>query len=65
MTVREQLRAAYVSSNLTVTDIAVASGVSESTVLNIFKGRNVTVDNLFAVAGVLGVRAIDVPRMSA
>ncbi len=65
MTVREQLRAAYVSSNLTVTDIAVASGVSESTVLNIFKGRNVTVDNLFAVAGVLGVRAIDVPHVSA
>ncbi len=65
MTIREQMRAAYIKSNLTITDISVASGVSENTVLNILRGRNVTAGNLFAVASVLDVRAIDVPRMSA
>lgn len=61
MTVREQLREAYLRSPLTIVDIAAASGVSESTILNIFRGRNVTAGNLFAVACVLKVRAIDVP----
>jgi transcriptional regulator with XRE-family HTH domain len=65
MTIREQMRAAYLRSNLTVTDIAAASGVSESTILNIFRGRNVTAGSLFAVASVLNVRAIDVPQASA
>ena len=61
MTIREQLRAAYLASGLTMTEISVASGVSENTILNIFRGRNVTAGNLFAVASVLRVRAIDVP----
>jgi len=65
MTIREQMRAAYLRSNLTVTDIAAASGVSERTILHIFSGRNVTAANLFAVASVLNVRAIDVPQASA
>ncbi len=65
MTIREQMRDAYLRSNLTITDIAVASGVSESTILNIFRGRNVTAGSLFAVASVLDVQAIDVPRMNA
>lgn len=65
MTVREQLRSAYLQSALTITDIAVASGVSESTIMNMFRGRNVTADNLFAVASVLRVRAIAVPDQQA
>jgi transcriptional regulator with XRE-family HTH domain len=62
MTIREQLRAAYLTSGLTVTEISVAAGVSENTILNIFRGRNVTASNLFAVASVLRVRALDVPQ---
>ena len=60
-TVREQLRTAYLASGRTLVDISVESGVSQSTILNIFRGRNVTVENLFAVACALGVRAVDVP----
>lgn len=61
MTIGAQLRAAYAASPLTLADVAHAAGVSESTVLNIFRGRNVTAGNLFAVAGALGVRSVAVP----
>lgn len=60
MTVREQLRQAYVESGRTITQIATDAGVSENTVLNIFRGRNVTAGSLFAVASVLQIRAISV-----
>ncbi len=65
MTIREQMRSAYLRSNLTVVDIAAASGVSERTIRNILRGQNVSAENLFAVACVLNVRAIDVPHASA
>lgn len=61
MTVREQLRLAYVRSGRTLVDISAESGVSESTILNIFRGRNVTASNLFAVCSALGVRHVEVP----
>ena len=60
MTVREQIRAAYLASGMTITQIAVEAGVSEGTVVNVMRGRNVTVGNLFAVAAVLRVGSIDV-----
>ena len=60
MTVREQIREAYLQSGLTIAEIAGRSGVAENTILRVMKGRNVTVANLFAVASVLRVEAIRV-----
>ena len=61
VTVREQLRAAYLQSGRTLVDISVESGVSENTILNAFRGRNVTSANLFALASTLRIEAIRVP----
>lgn len=61
MTVRDQMREAFRRSGLRVCDVAARSGVSESTVLNIFRGRNVSTSNLFAVAVVIGLQRIDLP----
>jgi transcriptional regulator with XRE-family HTH domain len=62
MTVRDQIRAAYLASGLTQGQIAARAGLSESTVLNVMRGRNVTVDVLVAVAVVLGVESLCLPR---
>jgi len=60
MTVQEQLRQAYVESGMTMVKIARLSGVSENTIGNIFRGRNATYANLFAVAKVLNIEAIQI-----
>jgi transcriptional regulator with XRE-family HTH domain len=66
MTVSEQIRVAFMASGYTVTYVAMKSGVSESTIRNILHTRrNVGVDNVIAVAGVLGVRMIEVPSARA
>ena len=66
MTVRDQMRDAYRRWGLRLCDEASRSGVSASTVLNIFRGRNVSTSNLFAVAAVIGLRQIDLaPQHSA
>lgn len=63
MTVRDQLYAAYKTSGLTVAYIAAQSGVSENTVRNIlYRGRNVSIETAMAIACVLDVRAVEVPR---
>ena len=61
MTVREQMRTAYLRSGKTLVEIAVEAGVSENTILNVFRGRNVTSANLFALASALHIEAISVP----
>jgi len=61
MTVREQLRDAYLSSGRTMDDLSHASGVSKRTILHMFCGRNVTTANLFALACVLRIESIRVP----
>lgn len=58
MTVREQLRQAYVESGMSMVKIARLSGVSENTIGNMLRGRNVTFANLLAVAKVLNIEAI-------
>lgn len=58
MTVREQIRQAYSESGMTLVKVARLSGVSENTIGNIMRGRNVTYANLFAVAKVLNIEAI-------
>lgn len=62
VTVREQVRQAYLESGWTIARITAESGVSENTILNIFRGRNVTTENLFAVCCALGVKTLDVPN---
>lgn len=62
MTVRDQIRAAYVASGLTQGQIAARAGLSESTVLNVMRGRNVTSEALIAVAVVLGVEQLQLPN---
>jgi|DEB3_MinimDraft_2_1074329.scaffolds.fasta_scaffold15888_2 transcriptional regulator with XRE-family HTH domain len=61
MTVREQMRAAYLASGKSQMRIAQESGVHHRTVYKMLKGDNVTVANLFAVACVLNIEAIQVP----
>ena len=58
MTVREQLRAAYLASGMTQEEIAHKAGVSQKTLWNTLRGRNVDSENLFAVAKVLKVEAL-------
>lgn len=58
MTVREQIRAAYLRSGLTQGQVAARAGVSESTVLNVLRGRNVTIETLLAVAMVVEVEQL-------
>lgn len=62
MTVREQLRAAYLASGLTQEEIAYRAGVSQKTLVNILGGRNAEADNLLAVARALRIEAIIVPN---
>lgn len=61
VTVREQLRAAYLQSGRTLVDISTESGVSERTIRHMLCGRNVEAGNLFAVASTLRIEAIRVP----
>ena len=58
MTVREQLRDAYLRSGLTQTEIAVRAGVHENTVYRILAGQNTRADALLAVAMTLRIDAI-------
>ena len=62
MTVREQVRAAYLASGLSQEEIAHRAGVSPKTLWNILSGRNADTENLFAVCVVLGLSALHVPR---
>lgn len=63
MTVREQLHAAYVVSGMTMPQIAILAGCHENTVARaISTGGNVTSENLFAIAAVLNIEAIRIPR---
>lgn len=62
MTIREQLRAAYLASGLTQEEIAHRSGVSQKTLWNILSGRNAESASLFSVCVVLGVQSIVVPQ---
>lgn len=61
MTIREQIRLAYRQSGMTQAQIAARAGVSESTVLNILRGRNVSLDTLIAVAGALSLTTLELP----
>lgn len=61
MTVRDQIRAAYLASGLTQGQIAARAGLSEGTVLNVLRGRNVTSEALIAVAVVLEVEVLHLP----
>lgn len=63
MTVREQMREAYLASGKTHLQIGQEAGVHTNTVINILRGRNVTMANLFAVACVLKIEAISVPTL--
>lgn len=58
MTVSEQLRDAYQRSGLTQEEIAHRAGVSEKTLWNALRGRNVEAGNLIAVAKVVGLDAL-------
>lgn len=63
MTVSEQIRVAFESQQITVTQLSIRSGVSVSTIRNILHSRrNVGVENIMAVAAVLDLRAVEVPR---
>lgn len=62
MTVREQLRTAYLASGLTQEEIAFRAGVSSKTLYNALSGRNVETENLFAVCAVLGVSSLVIPQ---
>ena len=62
MTIREQLRAAYLASGLTQEEIAHRSGVSQKTLWNILSGRNAESASLFSVCVVLGVQSITIPQ---
>ncbi len=61
MTIREQLRAAYLTSGLTAIDICTEAGVSRATFFNALSGRPVCSDNLFALCAVLRVSSLAVP----
>lgn len=61
MTISDQLRAAYCKSTMSQSQIAARAGVSETTVLNIFRGRNVSTASLLAVAAVLGISTLHIP----
>ncbi len=61
MTIREQLRAAYLDSGLTAIDICTEAGVSRATFFNALSGRPVCSDNLFALCAVLRVSSLAVP----
>ena len=58
MSVHEQIRAAYRASGLSQEEIAHRSGVSRKTLHNLLTGRNVELQNLMAVAQVLGVSSL-------
>ena len=62
MTVGAQMKLAYRLSGKTLVQIEVESGVSETTILNIFRDRNVTVSNVFAVAATRRRREIGILR---
>ena len=62
--IHEQVRSAYKRSGMSLAEIANTSGVSENTVLNVFRGRNVTVGNLIAVAQTVGLSALDLGDQS-
>lgn len=62
MTIREQLRAAYLASGLTQEEIAHRAGVSQKTLWNTLSGRNVEAENLFAVAKVLRIESLTVSK---
>lgn len=61
MTLYDQIRSAYLASGMTIADIADASGCHENTVGRALRSRNVTVDNLVAIAMALGIQTITLP----
>ncbi len=63
MTVSEQIRIAFMRHGASVSSVAATAGVSESTVRNILHGRrNVGVDNVCAVAAVVGIEKLEIPQ---
>jgi len=61
MTIREQLRAAYLASDRPAIDICTEAGVSRATFFNAMSGRPVLTSSLFALCAVLRVSSISVP----
>jgi predicted transcriptional regulator len=61
MTVREQLRDAYLRSGMTAIDICEEAGVGRRTLFNALAGRPVRSENLFAICTVLRMDVIRVP----
>ena len=61
LTIGAQLRAAYRSSGLTVALIAERAGVSETTLHDAMRDRNVTIGNVAAIAGALGLASLEIP----
>jgi lambda repressor-like predicted transcriptional regulator len=63
MTIRDQLRAAYDRSGMSMAAIALESGVSETTVRNaLLTSRNVGIENVAAIACVLRLDVLIVAR---
>jgi hypothetical protein len=61
MTIREQLRAAYLIDGRAAVDICAEAGVSRATFFNALSGRPVLTNNLFALCAALRVSSLDVP----
>jgi len=55
----DQLYMAYRRSQIPLSEVVERSGVSETTVLNAFRGRNVTVWNVAAIAQVIGLPSLE------
>lgn len=64
MTIHAQLRAAYLASGRTIEDIGRDAGVSKNTAIRALgpTARNVSAETLIALAMVLGLTRLDVPR---
>ena len=61
MTVREQLRDAYLRSGMTAVDICEEAGVGRRTFFNALRGLPVRSENLFAICTVLRMDVLRVP----
>lgn len=64
MTVREQLRAAYLASDRAAIDICVEAGVSRATFFNALSGRPVCSHNLMALCAALRIESLVVAQSS-
>ena len=62
MTVREQLREAYLRSGMSAVDICEEAGVGRRTFFHALAGRPVHSQNLFAICSVLRIDVLHVPQ---